>query len=107
MAEIAYIKKNPSSTSDLREAIAKLARKMCSEDCTYLQPFISNRLFPLKTHSNDVRPVGIGEVLQRIIRKLVMHIAKEDVQKAVGNLQVCAWSECQGRGSNTCSERIV
>ena len=26
-------RKNPSSTSDLREAIAKLARKMCTEDC--------------------------------------------------------------------------
>ena len=90
MAEITYIKKNPSSTSDLREAIAKLARKMCTEDCKYLQPFINNRLVPLKTHSNDVRPIGIGEVLRRIIGKCVMDIAKEDVQKAVGNLQVCA-----------------
>ena len=83
-------RKNPSSTSDLREAIAKLARKMCTEDCKYLQPFISNRLVPLKTLSNDVRPIGIGEVLRRIIGKCVMDIAKEDVQKAVGNLQVCA-----------------
>ena len=83
-------RKNPSSTSDLREAIAKLARKMCTEDCKYLQPFISNRLVPLKTHSNDVCPIGIGEVLRRIIGKCVMDIAKEDVQKAVGNLQVCA-----------------
>ena len=82
--------KNTSSTSDLREAIAKLARKMCTEDCKYLQPFISNRLVPLKTHSNDVRPIGIGEVLWRIIGKCVIDIAKEDVQKAVGNLQVCA-----------------
>ena len=40
--------------------------------------------------SNDVRSIGIGEVLQRIIGKCVIYIAKEDVQKAVGNLQVCA-----------------
>ena len=82
--------KNPSSTSDLREAIAKLARKMCTEGCKYLQPFINNRLVPLKMHSNDVRPIGKGEVLRRIIGKCAMDIAKEDVQKAVGNLQVCA-----------------
>ena len=83
-------RKNLSLTSDLREAIAKLARKMCTEDCKYLQPFISNRLVPLKTHSNDVHPIGIGEVLQRNIGKCVMDIVKEDAQKAVGNLQVCA-----------------
>ena len=82
-------RKNPSSTSDLREAIAKLARKTCTEDCKYLGPFINNRLVPLKAHSNDVHPIGIGEVLRRIIGKCVMDIAKEDVQKAVGNLQVC------------------
>ena len=100
-------RKNPPSTSDLREAIAKLARKMCTEDCKYLQPFISNRLVPLKTHSNDVRPIGIGEVLRRIIGKCVMDIAKEDVQKAVGNLQVCAGQHAGFRGSNTCNARIV
>ena len=43
-----------------------------------------------KLQSNDVRPIGIGEVLRRIIGKCVMDIAKEDVQKAVENLQVCA-----------------
>ena len=83
-------RKNPSSASDLREAIANLARKMCTEDCKYLQPFISNRLVPLKAHSNDVLPIGIGEVLQRIIGMCVMDIAKEDIQKAVGNFLVCA-----------------
>ena len=83
-------RKNLSSTSDLREAIAKLARKMCTEDCKYSQPFINNRLVPLKTHSNDVRPIGIGEILLRIIGKCVMDIVKEDVHKAVGNFQVCA-----------------
>ena len=83
-------RKNPSSISDLREAIANLERKMCTADCKYLQPFINNRLVTLKTHSNNVRPIGIGEVLQGIIGKCVMDIAKEDVQKTVGNLQVCA-----------------
>ena len=83
-------RKNPSSKSDLREAIAKLARKMCTEDCKYLRPFFSNSLVPLKTHSSSVCPVDIGEVLWRFIGKCVMDIAKEDVQKTVGNLQVCA-----------------
>ena len=73
-----------------REAIPKIARKMCTEDCKYLKLFIYNRLVPLKTHSNNVRPICIAEVLRRIIGKCLMNLVKEDVQKAVGNLQVCA-----------------
>ena len=83
-------RRNPSLTSDLREATAKLARKMCKENFKYLEPFINNRLVPLTTLSNNVRPIDIGEVLQRIIGKCVMDKVKEDVQKAVGNFQVCA-----------------
>ena len=82
-------RKFPSSSSDLRDAIALLARKMCTEDCQHLEPLINSRLLPLNNHGK-VRPIGIGEVLRRIIAKCVMMIAKEDVQNAVGNLQVCA-----------------
>ena len=36
-----------------------------------------------------VRPIGIGEVLRRLIGKSAMYILKSDVQKAAGCLQMC------------------
>ena len=36
-----------------------------------------------------LRPIGVREVLRRIARKVDMRIAKDDVKKAVGNLQLC------------------
>ncbi|XP_063591446.1 uncharacterized protein LOC134768559 [Penaeus indicus] len=35
------------------------------------------------------RPIGIGEVLRRIIGKAIMDVVVDDVKTAVGNLQVC------------------
>ena len=35
-------------------------------------------------------PVGVGEMLRRIIGKAVMYVTEKDVQKAVGPLQLCA-----------------
>ena len=37
-----------------------------------------------------VRPIGIGEVLRRVIGKIVMQLLKRDVLKATGSLQLCA-----------------
>ena len=34
--------------------------------------------------------IGIGEVARRIIGKAIMKIAKTDLQKSVGSLQLCA-----------------
>ena len=35
-----------------------------------------------------LRPIGVGEVLRRIAGKVVMSIVKDNVTKAVGNLQL-------------------
>ena len=75
--------------ADLRNAIAALARKMATEDCLHLQAITACRLIPLDKKPG-CRPIGIGEVLRRIIGKTMMEVVKEDVKKAVGNLQVCA-----------------
>ena len=37
-----------------------------------------------------VRPIGVGEVLRRVIGKTVMKLLKKDVLKATGSLQLCA-----------------
>ena len=83
------MRRNPKISHDLREAIAKLARKLCKEKCINKEAYINSRLIPLK-NLDDVRPIGIGEVLRRIIGQCVLRISRKDVQKAVGNLQVCA-----------------
>ena len=53
------------------------------------------RLVPLdkwadKPGSPGVRPIGIGEVLRRIVGKTVIGVIKEDIQEAAGPLQSCA-----------------
>ena len=47
------------------------------------------RLIPLNKNPG-LRPIGVGEVLRRIIGKSVASILKSDVKQAVGSLQVCA-----------------
>ena len=84
------LRQNPTLGNDLRTAIAQMAKKICTEECQYLEPITNSRLIPLKNSPNKVRPIGVGEVLRRIIGRCVMKVVKDDVQKAVGNLQVCA-----------------
>ncbi len=37
-----------------------------------------------------VRPIGIGEMVRRIIAKAVLSVCRGDVQNVVGTLQLCA-----------------
>ena len=79
------------AASDLCKAVAELAQKMGYKNCQHLEALINCRLIPLKNKKeNDVRPIGIGEVLRRIISKCTMKTAREDTMKAVGNFQLCA-----------------
>ena len=75
----------------LREQIAMLARRMATEDIdpASMSCFLANRLVPLAKGTDDVRPVGIGEVWRRLVAKLVLVVCRSDVQRACGNLQVC------------------
>ena len=54
--------------------------------------FVACRLIPLNKNPG-VRPIGVGEVLRRIIGKSVMTILKSDVQSATGYIQLCAGQE--------------
>ena len=38
-----------------------------------------------------VRPIGIGDVLQRILAKAILYCIGDDIAVAVGSLQACAW----------------
>ena len=78
----------------LAEAIARLARRICTEDVNFqsIAVLTAGRLVPLDK-CPGLRPIGIGEILRRIIGKCVMMVLKKDVQKDAGPLQTCAGHE--------------
>ena len=57
-----------------------------------LEAFLDSRLIPSNKISG-MPPIGVGEVMRRIIGKAVVHTLKEDIIRSVGNLQVCAGHE--------------
>lgn len=80
------------SSSRLCEALATLTKILCTQyiDPSTIEPVIASRLIPLDKGEGAVRPIGVGEVIRRIIGKCVMKIAKEDVVEVSGSLQLCA-----------------
>ena len=61
-----------NASSDLRKAIAKMTKKLCGEelnDPDSIEALLAGRLIPLSKNPG-VRPIGIGEVLRRIIGKV-------------------------------------
>ena len=75
---------------NLCDAIAKLAQQICVTQINSadFKELFACRLIPLDKCSG-VRPMGIGEVLQRIIGKCVMKTPKVDVEESAGNIQTC------------------
>lgn len=78
-------------------AIADTAKILCTEeihpDC--LEEYNACRLIPLdKGASKDgtpgVRPIGVGEVMRRLVGKLLIHVIKKDITEAAGPLQTCS-----------------
>ena len=62
-----------SASEDLRYSIALLTRKLCTEfvDPNALKELLACRLIPLDKNSG-IRPIGIGEILRRIIGRAVL-----------------------------------
>ena len=88
------------ASEELRNELSIAIKQMCTEkvDTTEdvngektssLESFLACRLIPLDK-CPGLRPIGVGEVLRRIAGKVFMSVIKDDVQDAVGSLQVCA-----------------
>ena len=77
---------------ELCEAIADLARRLCTThiDPTFIKSYCACRLVPLSKSSNGVRPIGIGEVLRRIIGAAIMKHMKYEVVTATAPVQTCS-----------------
>ena len=70
-------------------AIAEFAKRLCTEEVNpeCLNEFVACRLVPLnkgddKNGNPGVRPVGVGEVLRRIVGKVVIGVIKDEIQEA-------------------------
>ena len=76
---------------NLCESLATLTRKLCTEavDPLTIEPLLANLLIPLDKESGEVRPIGVGEVIRRIIAKCFLKVLKQDVVEASGAMQVC------------------
>ena len=75
------------SGSNLCDALATLTLRLCTEyiDPTTIEPILSR-----VTGNGEVRPIGVGEVIRRIIGKCVTKVTKQNILESSGLLQVCA-----------------
>ena len=80
-----------STSADLCHAISAFGHRICTSyvDPTGLTAYTACRLIPLDKNPG-VRPIGVGEVLRRIVGRAVMRIARQDLLYAAGSSQLCA-----------------
>ena len=77
----------------LCNSISGIAKRLCREEINaeYPERLLSSRLIPLDKDPGStqpqIRPIGIGEVLRRIMGRAVIQNVKEDIQVACGSLQ--------------------
>ena len=81
-------------STDLSASLAEMTKALCTKlhSPKSIEPLLASRLIPLNKNPG-LRPIGVGEVLRRVIGKMVAKVVKEDVTKSVGSLQVCAGHE--------------
>ncbi len=75
----------------MREEIATLAKILACEvlDPSCLEAYTANRLIPVDKNPG-IRPIGICEVLRRLIGRAIPSELKDDFKESAGPLQVCA-----------------
>ena len=78
-------------SSDLCHSLALLENRLCTEfvDPRGLAPLMTCQLIPLDKNPG-VRPIGISEVVRRIIAKAILFVVREDIQEVAGSVQLCA-----------------
>ena len=65
------------SVTDVCAAIAAMTRRLCTEFINPLgiEAILANRITSLDKGEGTVRPIGVGEVIRRIMGKCVMHVS--------------------------------
>ena len=83
-----------NTSNQLCATIAEVIKKLCTTDnlAQSLEAFLACRLIPLDKNPG-LRPIGIGEILRRIVGKVIVSYIRKDLISSVGTLQVCAGHE--------------
>ena len=78
------------ASSDLCNSISSVAKRISSEylDPSILSSYTACRLIALSKNPG-VRPIGVAEVLRRIISKAVLPVIGQDIKEAAGGVQLC------------------
>ena len=79
------------ASDDLCHALALMGRRLATSyvDPVGLAPFLACRLIALDKNPG-VRPIGICEIVRRIIAKTILSMTSADIQDVAGSLQLCA-----------------
>ena len=82
------------ATEHLCDALHPACARRCSVDPSSLVAYTAQhstacRLIPLNKNPG-VRPIGIGEVMRRILGKAILQLIRHEVMDAAGSLQLCA-----------------
>ena len=75
----------------LCSAVAALTKRIATAyvDPDLLRPFVACRLIPLAKNPG-VRPIGVCELLRRIVGKAILRVIGDDIQCVAGCDQLCA-----------------
>jgi len=79
-----------SHSIELCRCLAAVGRRLCTDQIPpkFLEAYNASRLIPLDKNPG-VRPIGIGEVIRRIIGRAMLECTRPDILQAVGNQQLC------------------
>ena len=85
------------ASNDLCCSLALVAHRLCTScvDPDSITAMVACRLIALNK-CPGVCPIGVGEVVRRIIAKAILSIVKLDVLEAAGSLQLCAGQDGPG-----------
>ena len=80
-----------TKSAELCSSIADMAKKLSSKTINprYLHAYVASRLIALDKNPG-IRPIGIGEVLRRIVGKALTTVMKPELIESTGPIQVCA-----------------
>ena len=89
--QIVLSRKFKKESKDLLEQMVLLSKNLPTTlvDPRSIEAFVACRLIALNKNLG-VRPIGVGEILRRIIGKTIAWTLKNDIQEAAGRLQTAA-----------------
>ena len=79
------------ASNDLCKGLASVARRLCTSfmDPAGIVGLVASRLIALDKHPG-VCPIGVGEVVRRIISRAILSVVKLDILEAACYSQLCA-----------------